>query len=149
MKTASVTSKFHQTSSINLLALTDAASLLKVEAVSSQSMQASVTLTPFLSDDNPSLGISCLPPSRLDSIMTPTMLRSPAESCAPTSAATLGWLLWSLFELPVNWSDPANWGKHGIRGTMRAIDHKAARLALFAKCHLGFLNTLGIIIRTL
>ena len=72
---------------------TDAARLRSTSTVVSQPMQASVMLTPRFKPDGPSAGTFWFPGLRLLSIMTPTMASSPASSCAPMAAATLGWLL--------------------------------------------------------
>lgn len=81
---------------------TAAARSSSTATVVSHEMQASVMLTPFFSAAGPSGGTFWLPSWRLDSIITATMPRSPARIWAATSAATLGWLRWSLLELPVS-----------------------------------------------
>jgi len=85
----------------SLLARTDAARSSRTSIVDSQLMHASVILTPFFKPARPSAGTFWLPSLMLDSIITPMMDFSPARSCSPTTVATLGWLRWSLLELPV------------------------------------------------
>ena len=63
-----------------------------------QSMQGSVTETPYSSADGSS-GMSCLPACRLLSIIRPMIDRLPAAICAATSRATSGWRSWSLSAL--------------------------------------------------
>lgn len=78
----------------DLLSLTACAKFSKTLTVLSQPIQASVIETPFFSAAAPPRsggGTSWRPSFKFDSIMTPTMLSSPAEICAAISAATMGW----------------------------------------------------------
>ena len=88
------------TASHFLRSRTPRAKFRSTATVVSQSMQASVMLTPFFRPARPLSVTFWFPPLRFDSIMTPTIPFSPAHSWSTMSFATSGWLLWSLRELP-------------------------------------------------
>lgn len=85
---------------LSLRSRTPRAKFRSTPTVVSQSMQASVMLTPFFRPARPPLVTFWLPAPRFDSSITPTIPFSPAHSWSAMALATRGWFLWSLRELP-------------------------------------------------